>query len=126
MLPKKSPSDRQFGFTFFLICLFLAFIALRRESSWLWFWGAAALLFACLAAFLPHALAGLNKIWMAASNPLQKIMNSVVLGVFYLTIFSMFAIFVRLLKRDFFDLKFLPEKNSYWKNPTRSSMKEQF
>ena len=96
----------------------------------LWCLGIAAA-FAAVAFIRPGLLSPLNKLWTKFGLILHRVVNPIVMGfVFYVTITPM-GLAMRLFGKDLLNLKFDPNRKSYWierqpPGPAPDSMTNQF
>ncbi len=124
-------SNRAFGLVF---AGFFTIVGLwpliGGEGPRLWCLG-IAVAFAAVALIRPGLLAPLNRLWTKFGLVLHRVVNPIVMGlVFYVTITPM-GLAMRLLGKDLLNLKFEPNRKSYWierqpPGPAPDTMKNQF
>ena len=129
---RKLPSNRSFGVLF--VAVFAGLGAYGIYKGW-----ASEQIVACLvtsltlalaAAFAPHILAPLNRVWFHLGQFVGKFVSPIVLGIIFFGILSPVAVIARILGRDELKLKRRPV-SSYWVDrnppgPVRDSFKNQF
>lgn len=121
-------SDRNFGLTFavfFLIVAFLPLLSGRALRPWAL---VCALLFFVLAFVAPQFLRTSKILWAQLGMLLQKIISPIILSALFFLIFTPIGLFLRLFKKDVLSLRLDPESTTYWLNsePPQSTMKDQF
>jgi cell division protein FtsW (lipid II flippase) len=124
-------SDRAFGILMGAICGFLAIVAIwERKPSGRW-WLLAAFGSCLVALFAAPLLGPLNRSWRWLSLQLFKIFNPVIMGVIFFAVLAPIGVVMRWAGKDLLQLRYEPEKPSYWLARTpvgegRTSMKDQF
>ncbi len=115
------PSNKKFGFFFFIIFLFLgAYLFVKNYSLASSVSILIATIFLFFAVFLPDKLLYLNSCWMQFGVLIGKIVSPVVLGVIFFGIFLPIGLSMRLFGRDELGLN-MRDVSSYWKK--RQSVK---
>ena len=115
------PSNKKFGFLFFVIFLFLgAYLCVKNYSLASSVSILIATIFLFFAVFLPDKLLYLNSCWMQFGVLIGKIVSPVVLGVIFFGIFLPIGLSMRLFGRDELGLN-MRDVSSYWKK--RQSVK---
>ena len=115
------PSNKKFGFFFFIIFLFLgAYLFVKNYSLASSVSILIATIFLFFAVFLPDKLLYLNSCWMHFGVLIGKIVSPVVLGVIFFGIFLPIGLSMRLFGRDELGLN-MRDVSSYWKK--RQSVK---
>ena len=71
-------------------------------------------LFLILAAVLPKALKPVQKLWMALAIVLGWFMTRLLLVIVFFIGITPIALIARLVRKRFLDLKFEPDRESYW------------
>jgi len=92
---------------------------------------ALALVFLGLAAFAPHSLKPLNRLWLWFGLALHRIVSPVVLAALFFVVITPVGVVARLAGKDFLRLSFDRGATSYWidrrpPGPRPSSMRNQF
>ena len=122
----KTLSDRAFGLVFAGVFLVLAGVGwVFFGSLWTWAVGASAL-FLCAALIAPWVLLPLNRLWMWFAHGLGKIVNFVLLGVFFFALVLPFGLGLRVLGKDPMKRKLESSANSYWTSVNRQANSETF
>ena len=115
------PSNRRFGFFFSIIFVFLGLLLISEDC---FFIGYSALglsgLFVIFSFYWPNFLLPLNKSWMFVGLFLGKIMNPIILGIFFFGLITPLSIFLRLFGRDELHLK-RNRAGSEWRNQDGNS-----
>ena len=115
------PSNKKFGFLFFVIFLFLgAYLCVKNYSFASSVSIIIATIFLFFAVFLPDKLLYFNSCWMRFGILIGKIVSPVVLGVIFFGIFLPIGLSMRLFGRDELGLN-MTDVSSYWKK--RQSVK---
>jgi len=105
---------RKFGITMGVVLMLLGGFSWWREKEYYFWFLIPSALFVFLALIVPVALKPINKIWMTLAVLMSWVMTRVLLGIlFYLGITPM-SFFARLFGKDFLDIKFDKNVNSYW------------
>ena len=111
------PSNKSFGYFFAFIFLVVGLYFLFANLFFLYvIFFSLAILFILSSIFFPDYLLILNKLWMKFGMVLATIINPIILGFIFLSIFTPIGLFFKLIKRDELGLK-VKKKISYWKNP---------
>jgi len=125
----KLPSNKKFGYFFFLVFFILSFYMFFNEKIiWTYIFSLLSLLFLIITFFKPQILFPLNVLWMRVGLFLGMIVSPIVMSVIFFGIFTPIAFFMRLFGRDELILKF-KKRNTYWINRQSSqleSFKNQF
>ncbi len=130
--PKKTASDRSFGYVFcvvFCIIAALQFFAGRVPIAIGLAGGAAFFLLAALVK--PKLLAPLNKLWTAFGLVLHRIMNPLILGIMFFIVCTPMGVVMRCFGYDPLRMKPDGDADSYWivrdpAGPSPETMKNQF
>ena len=118
------PSNRKFGFIFSVVfALFGIYIFLKNFLYVHYFFFLISFVFFILAIFKQDFLLPLNKIWMAFGLYIGKIVNPLVMGFIFFSIFTPIAIIMKLCGRDELRLK-LNNYRSNWKFRNNNFKKE--
>ena len=122
MINLKLPTNRNFGIffsiIFFLTASYLIYIEFYIASYILFF---ISIIFFIISLIFPKILLPINKLWMYFGYYLGKIVSPIILGIIFFGLFTPYAIFMKIIKRD--ELKIKKNKRiSYWmKRPSDSS-----
>ena len=105
---------RKFGFTVGTVLLLVGIVLyLIGKSSSVVFGGIGVLLI-LFGLTLPNILKPLNKIWMSLAVILGWFMSRVILFILYYVIITPIGIFLKLIGKDFLQLKIDKSSKSYW------------
>jgi hypothetical protein len=105
---------RKFGFTVGTVLLLVGIVLyLIGKSSSVVFGGIGVLLI-LFGLILPNLLKPLNKIWMTLAVILGWFMSRVILFILYYVIITPIGIFLKLIGKDFLQLKIDKSSKSYW------------
>lgn len=131
MLENSLPSNRKFGWFFFLVfSLTTAYLLWRSAYYWVILTGIVSVTFLGLVLFAPATLTPLNRLWFKLGKLLSKIVSPVVLGILFYLLLTPVALLTRCFGRD--ELLIRKRKvNSYWiertpVGPQPESFKNQF
>ena len=124
----KASSIRSFGIVFFLVFLIIAFYPLLNDHSiriWSLFIG---FIFLFLGIVKSPILKPLNLIWFKFGIFLGKFIAPIVMGVVYFAIVFPTFLLLKLFKRNYLNIKYERNKNSYWisTKDKNTTMKDQF
>ena len=121
MLKKSSkaeyqlPSNKKFGLFFALIFFLLALYLNQNFSDVLTFFTlAVSILFLVAALFFDANLTFLNKLWMKLGIFMSKVVNPLVMGIIFFTLFVPIGLIMRIFGRDELRLK-MKLRDSHWK-----------
>ena len=123
----KIGSNRSFGIVFFVVFLIIAFYPIVNDGT-LRVWALIiSLVFIGLGLINSRILTPLNKIWFKFGIFLGKIVSPTVMGLIFFLVLTPTGIFIRIIKKNFLNLKF-DDSKSYWikKDELKSKMKNQF
>jgi hypothetical protein len=123
----KIGSNRSFGIVFFVVFLIIAFYPIVNDGT-LRVWALIiSLVFIGLGLINSRILTPLNKIWFKFGIFLGKIVSPTVMGLIFFLVLTPTGIFMRIIKKNFLNLKF-DDSKSYWikKDGLKSKMKNQF
>ena len=122
----KLPSNKKFGYFFFLVFFILSFYMFFNEKIiWTYIFSLLSLSFLIITFFKPHILFPLNVMWMRVGLFLGMIVNPIVMSIIFFGIFTPIAKLMRLKGRDELRLKF-NHKQSHWITRTESFKTESF
>lgn len=120
------PSDKKFGLffcvVFFLIYFYFLFF---KEQNFLYL--LFIVFFLLIVSFIkPSILHKLNILWFKFGILLGKIISPIILTLIFFFIITPIAIIMKIINRDYLNIK-NKEKNSYWKKyDNKINMKDQF
>ena len=123
----KIGSNRSFGIVFFVVFLIIAFYPIVNDGT-LRVWALIiSLVFIGLGLLNSRILTPLNKIWFKFGIFLGKIVSPTVMGLIFFLVLTPTGMFMRIIKKNFLNLKF-DDSKSYWikKDEIKSKMKNQF
>jgi len=127
----KPESDKNFGITFAIIFIIIAFLPILMGKAPVLEALMIAALFMATAFLKPTLLKPLNIVWTKFGLILHKIINPIILGFMFFIILTPIALVMRIFNRDFLKLKFNTEKETYWikrnpPGPEAKTMEKQF
>ena len=127
----KLPTNRKFGFFFFLVFLLVSVYFYSTEKSvpfYIFF--TISFLFLIITIIKDKLLLPLNKMWMKLGLLLGRLVSPIILGIMFFAVFTPVALVLKLFKRDELQLQFNKNKISYWTlrktTITKDSFKQQF
>ncbi len=123
----KLPSNRNFGFVFFVVFLIVAFYPLISGSN-LRIWSLIiSLIFLSLGLINSKTLTPLNKLWFKFGIFLGKIISPIIMGFIFFFVLTPTGLLLRIFNKDILKLKTNKDK-TYWifKDNKNNSMKNQF
>ena len=124
----KIGTNKSFGIVFFVVFLLIGFYPLLNDDSLRW-WAIIVSVFFLLLGFLNSVLlTPLNSIWFKFGLFLGKFVSPIVMGLVYFAVVFPTFLFLKLLKKNYLNIKYEKNKHSYWievKNKN-NSMKDQF
>ena len=127
----KLPANYKFGyffsFVFFVLGLYFFFIIYHHIAYLVLIISA---LFFILARFNPDKLLLLNRLWMKLGIILGTIINPIVMGIIYFSLFVPIGLILRVIGRDELKIK-NTKKKSFWRkrsvqNNFKTSFKNQY
>ncbi|WP_435167411.1 SxtJ family membrane protein [Candidatus Pelagibacter bacterium nBUS_28] len=124
----KASSVRSFGIVFFLVFIFIAFYPLLNDQS-IRIWSLiVGFIFLFLGIVKSPILKPLNIIWFKFGIFLGKFIAPIVMGVVYFAIVFPTFLLLKLFKRNYLNIKYERNKNSYWLSTKdkNTTMKDQF
>ena len=123
----KLPTNRNFGFVFFVVFFVIAlWPVLNGEDLRIWSI-LISLIFLFLGIINSKILTPLNIIWMKFGLFLGGITSPVIMGIIFFGVVTPVGLLMRLFKKDLLHLR-MNNKKSYWieKSKIKSKMKDQF
>lgn len=123
----KLPSNRSFGFVFFIVFFVIALWPITQGENLLIWSLVVSLIFLILALLNSKILTPFNIVWMKFGLILGGIMSPVIMGFIFFTVVTPTGLIMKLFKKDLLNLRY-SKKKSYWieKEQIKSSMKNQF
>lgn len=126
------PSNKNFGYTFFLIFLLIEVVRyyfFREFNFFSYIFLALSLIFLILTIFFSNSLSLLNKIWFKIAILIGRVTNPIILFFLYFVLFFPVGIILKILKYDALQLNF--NKKSFWnvvneKKFNGNSLEDQF
>ena len=126
------PSNKNFGYTFFLIFLLIEVVRyyfIREFNFFSYIFIALSLIFLILTIFFSNSLSLLNKLWFKIGIFIGRITNPIILFFLYFILFFPVGIILKILKYDALQLDF--NKKSFWnvvneKKFNGNSLEDQF
>ena len=105
---------RKFGFTVGTVLLLVGIVLYLTGKSSSVVFGGIGILLILFGLILPNILKPLNKIWMTLAVILGWFMSRVILFILYYVIITPIGIFLKLIGKDFLQLKIDKSSKSYW------------
>ena len=124
----KIPSNRSFGFLFFIVFLAISLWPLKsQEDLRLWAF-ILALIFFVLGILNSKFLTPLNKLWMKFGIFLGSIVSPFVMGVVFFMVVTPVGLIMRFLGKDLLRIKKSKFVSTYWisREKQNNTMKRQF
>ena len=123
----KISSNKSFGIVFFIFFLIISIYPLFNDGNiniWLFF---ISIVFLTLGLLNSKILSPLNKIWFKFGILLGNVVSPIIMGVVFFLIVTPISIIMKLLGKNFLNLK-KDEEKTYWikKNEIKSKMDNQF
>lgn len=121
-------SDRNFGLTFAVFFMVLAFFPLFYGQTLRPWALVCGMLFFVVSFTAPQLFRTFKILWAQFGLLLQKIISPIILSALFFLVFTPTGLLLRLFKKDVLSLRLDTESTSYWLNsePPRSTMKDQF
>lgn len=126
------PSDRRFGFLFFVVCGLASAYGVHKgwSNPLVLMLLAGSIFFGCTALFVPKVLRPLNFLWFKLGELMGKIVSPIVLGIIFYLLITPVGLMGRLFGRDELKLRRGSEK-TYWitrdpPGPPGDSFKNQY
>ncbi len=116
MKKEKSIQEmKQFGKVMAIAFFLLSLIFFWRQKSWAIYVLSVAVLFQCVAWFLPKILFPVERIWMKIGHGLGWVNTRILLTLVFFVMMTPLRFILSLFRKDLLDQKIEREKNSYWK-----------
>jgi large-conductance mechanosensitive channel len=127
-LAESEVTDRGFGIVMSAFFLFIAFVRILRGGEVRWWAAGISVVFLALALAAPRSLRKLKTGWLILGLLLGRIVNPIVLSIFFFLVVTPTAILMRLSGRDPLRLRRDPAATTYWEPKTgpESDMTLQF
>jgi hypothetical protein len=124
----KIGTNRNFGLVFFATFLIVSFWPLMYSEPirvWAIF---ISLLFLILGLTNSKILTPLNKLWFKFGIILGNIVSPIVMGLVFFLVVTPIGLFMKIIGKDFLNLKYDNKKRTYWikRDKPSGSMKRQF
>jgi hypothetical protein len=105
-----------FGYGLPLICLFLAWRQYAKHglTGWVQAFLIAAVVVVLMALFARPWLKVVFKYWMKAAHAIGTVLTTVILTVFFFGVITPTSLILRLLGKDFMNLRLKGQIDSYW------------
>jgi hypothetical protein len=124
----KAGSIRSFGIVFFFVFIIIALFPLLNNHE-IRIWSLIiSLIFLFLGMVNSSLLKPLNLIWFKFGFFLGKLIAPIVIGIVYFIVVFPTFLLLKLFKRNYLNIKYERNKNSYWINVKSKSttMRDQF
>ena len=124
----KVGSIRSFGILFFLVFIIIAFYPLLNDHG-IRIWSLiVSFIFLFLGMVNSPILKPLNLIWFKFGPFLGKFIAPIVMGIVYFIVVFPTFLFLKLIKKNYLNIKYERNKTSYWINIKEkiSTMRDQF
>ena len=124
----KVGSIRSFGILFFLVFIIIAFYPLLNDHG-IRIWSLiVSFIFLFLGMVNSPILKPLNLIWFKFGLFLGKFIAPIVMGIVYFIVVFPTFLFLKLIKKNYLNIKYERNKTSYWINirNKKTTMKDQF
>jgi hypothetical protein len=110
----QGSSDRGFGYVFAGFAGLVGALSLYKGGTHWPYWLAAAIMFGLVAFYRPSLLAPLNRLWTKVGLVLFAVVSPLALGIVYYGCITPVGWLMRLSGKDPLQLRFEPERKSYW------------
>ena len=127
MKDQKLPSNRSFGFLFFIVFMIISlWPIINTESIRIWSIIIASIFF-ILGISNSKILTPLNKVWMRFGILLGNFVSPIVIGIIFFGVVTPTGLLLKLFNKDILNLK-KSRKDTYWlkKDNSNNNMKNQF
>lgn len=104
----------KFGVTVGIVLFAFGVILFTAEKSSYIYFGIIGIFLILSGILFPAGLKPLNKIWMLLAVILGWISSRVILILLFYLVFAPMGFFLRIFGKDFLQLKFNKESNTYW------------
>lgn len=127
----KGSSERSFGFLFGVIFMGMGLKPFLHQGELRLWWLSIGLALLLVAKFRPRLLQAPNRYWLQLALMLNRVMNPLITGLFFLCVVTPTGLLLRLMRKDALRLKFDPRAETYWirrdvPGPLPKSMTNQF
>ena len=127
-LSENKSSEKNFGFVFAIFFLIIGLLPIFFNSH-LRIWSIiVSLTLILISIFFPKILKYPNNIWFLFGKYLNMVISPIVFGFIFFTILSPIALIMKFFGKEFLQLKYNKNKNSYWnkKIEDQGTFKDQF
>ena len=123
----KMPSNRNFGFIFFIFFLLISLWFLFNEKEVNYITLIISIIFLMLAITNSKYLTPLNTLWFKLGLLLGKFVSPIVMGIIFFLVVTPISLIMKILGKDILNIK-KNNKKTYWieKTAPTSKMKDQF
>ena len=124
----KLSSIRSFGIVFFIFFTIIAFYSVLNNNG-IRFWSLIiGFIFLFLGMVESPLLKPLNLIWFKFGLFLGKLISPIIMGIVYFIVVFPTFLLLKLFKRNYLNIKYERNKNSYWINVEnkQTTMRDQF
>ena len=124
----KIPSNRSFGFLFFIVFLVISLWPLKSQEDLRLWTLILSLIFLVLGILNSKFLTPLNKLWLKFGFFLGSIVSPIVMGIVFFLVITPIALIMRFLGKDLLRISKSKFLSTYWisREKQKSTMKKQF
>ena len=125
----KKSTNRSFGIVFFIVFLIVAFYPVLNNQSINTWSLIVSFIFLFLGLKNSALLTPLNALWFQFGLLLGKFVSPIIMGIVYFFVIFPTFILLKLIKRNYLNIKIEKNISSYWlniSNEKKSTMKDQF
>ena len=129
-IAKKIPTNKNFGYTFFIIFLIICLIDYLNKGNYYFFWSFFVLSISILiiTVFKADFLYLPKMYWHKFSIIVHSIFSPLLMGIIYFSVFLITGLLLRLFRVKLINIKKEVNTKSYWINITKNTetMNNQF
>ena len=129
-IAKKIPTNKNFGYTFFIIFLIICLIDYLNKGNYYFFWSFFVLSISILiiTVFKADFLYLPKMYWHKFSIIVHSIFSPLLMGIIYFSVFLITGLLLKLFRVKLFNIKKEVNTKSYWINRTKNpeTMSNQF
>ena len=129
-IAKKIPTNKNFGYTFFIIFLIICLIDYLNKGNYYFFWSFFVLSISILiiTVFKADFLYLPKMYWHKFSIIVHSIFSPLLMGIIYFSVFLITGLLLRLFRVKLINIKKEVNTKSYWINRTKNpeTMNNQF
>ena len=129
-IAKKIPTNKNFGYTFFIIFLIICLIDYLNKGNYYFFWSFFVLSISILiiTVFKADFLYLPKMYWHKFSIIVHSIFSPLLMGIIYFSVFLITGLLLKLFRVKLFNIKKEVNTKSYWINRTKNpeTMNNQF